>query len=182
MSARRIIGRLSRLRRARDGATAVEFALLLPFLLLLYLGGYELTQALSTYRKLTDATTQIANIVAQYTTMSALDVTSVCQASTQIMAPNSATGLKIVVTEVSTDANKNATVTWSQAYNGGTAYTAGASWTLPTGLAMASSSYVLVQTSYVYSPTIGAAYVPSITMSNKIYMLPRQSTTINYTG
>lgn len=36
---------------------AIEFALLVPVLLLMYLGGYELTQALSTYRKLTDTTT-----------------------------------------------------------------------------------------------------------------------------
>ena len=51
--------------RARGGATAVEFALLLPFLLLLYLGGFELTQALSTYRKLTDTTAELASIVSQ---------------------------------------------------------------------------------------------------------------------
>ena len=47
---------------------------------------------------------------------------------------------------------------------------------------MANTSYVLVQTTYVYTPTIGAAYVPVIPMHNSIYMLPRRSTTIAYTG
>jgi Flp pilus assembly protein TadG len=167
---------------ARGGATAVEFALLLPALLLLYLGGYELTRALSTYRKVTDTTTEIASIVSQYSTMSSSDVSSVLGASTQIMAPNSTANLKLVLSEISTDAHSNATVTWSQAYNGGTVLTAGSAVTLPAGLAMANTSYILVQTAYSYTPTIGAAYVPTIPLSDSIYMLPRQSSSITYTG
>jgi Flp pilus assembly protein TadG len=168
--------------RARSGVAAVEFALVLPVLLLLYLGGFELTQALSIYRKLTDTTTEIASIVSQYAVISSSGVTSVFDASTQIMYPHSAANLKIVLSEVSTDVNSNATVTWSQAYDGAAPLTAGAAVVMPAGLAMANTSYVLVQTTYLYTPTIGAAYVKPITLRNSIYMLPRRSPTIAYTG
>jgi Flp pilus assembly protein TadG len=168
--------------QARRGSTAVEFALLLPFLLLFYLGGYELTQALSTYRKLTDTTTEIGSIVSQYPTLSAANLSSIFGASSQIMAPYSASNLKIVLSEVTTDASNNATVTWSQGYNGGIPLAAGTAVSMPAGLAMPSSNYILVQTSYLYSPTIGAAYVPQIALGDSIYMLPRQSTSITYTG
>jgi Flp pilus assembly protein TadG len=170
------------LREARDGATAVEFALLLPFLILLYLGGYELTQALSTYRKLTDTTTEIGSIVSQYPTLSAANLNSIFGATSQIMSPYSASKLAIVVSEVTTDSSNHATVTWSQGYNGGLPLTAGTAVSLPSGLAMPSTSYVLVQTAYQYSPTIGAAYVPTIALSDSIYMLPRQSSSIAFTG
>ena len=53
---------------------------------------------------------------------------------------------------------------------------------MPAGLAMANTSYILVQTTYLYTPTIGAAYVKPISMHNSIFMLPRRSTTIAFTG
>jgi Flp pilus assembly protein TadG len=168
--------------RARRGAAAIEFAILVPVLLLLYLGGFEITQALSTYRKLTDTTTEIANIVSQYAGLSAANITSIFDASTQIMTPRSAASLTIVLSEVSTDASSNPTVTWSQAYNGAVALTQGAAVAMPAGLAMPNTSYILVQTTYRYTPTIGAAYVKPIPMNNSIYMLPRRSPTIAYTG
>lgn len=182
MTRARFRGCLIAFARARRGVAAVEFALLLPFLLALYLGGYEITQALSLYRKLTDTTTEIANIVSQYAIMSSSDVNSVFAASTQIMMPASATNLKIVLSEVSTDASSNPTVTWSQAYNGASALQASSKVTLPAGLAMANTSYILVQTTYQFTPVIGAAFVPPISLHNQIYMLPRRSNSITYTG
>jgi len=182
MTRARLSGCLIAFARARSGVAAIEFALLLPFLLALYLGGFEITQALSTYRKLTDTTTEIANIVSQYAVMSSTDVASVFAASSQIMTPASATNLKIVLSEVSTDANSNPTVTWSQAYNGASALQANSQVSLPAGLAMANTSYILVQTTYQYTPVIGAAFVRPISLHNQIYMLPRRSSSIAYTG
>ena len=69
----------------RRGVAAVEFALIAPVLLTLTLVGYETAMALSTYRKLTDTTVEMANVAAQYTTMSASDVSTVMNASAQIM-------------------------------------------------------------------------------------------------
>lgn len=178
----RITAHLANFRRADDGLAAVEFAMVLPLLLLLLLGGFELTQAASTYRKATDTTSQVAAIVSQFTIMSPDDVNSVFSATSQIMYPNSVTNLQIVLSEVSTDANKNATVDWSQAYQGATALIKGSPIALPPGLGMASTSYILVQTTYLYKPTIGSAFIKNIPLHASIFMLPRRSNSIVYTG
>jgi len=167
----------------RRGVAAVEFSLVLPFLLILYFGGYQTTQAVSAYRKLSDATVELGNVTAQYTTMSATDVSNVFNASSQIMAPDSTTNLKIVLSEITTDASSNATVTWSQAYQGGTALGVGTSVTLPAGLGAPNTSYIFVQTNYTWTPGFANSFVStSIPMSDQFYMIPRNSANIPYTG
>jgi Flp pilus assembly protein TadG len=182
MRTQRLFSFWSRWRLDRRGVSAVEFALILPTFLILYLGGFEISNATATYRKVTDTTVELANVTAQYTTMASSDVTTVMSASAQIMAPYSTSSLKIVLSEITTDANNNATVTWSQSYNGGTPLTVGAAVTLPTGYGSKSTSYILVNTTYSYVPTIGASFVGTIPMSDQLYMLPRQSPSIPYTG
>jgi len=73
-------------------------------------------------------------------------------------------------------------VTWSQAYNGGTALAVGASYTLPSSLRTASTSYMLVQTAYSWSPLVTGGPFGAINMTDQIYGLPRQSSSIPYTG
>jgi Flp pilus assembly protein TadG len=139
-------------------------------------------EAATVYRKLTDTTVQIANVTAQYTTMGSPDVANVLGASSQIMTPYSASNLSIVLSEVTTDNAGKGSVTWSQAYQGGTALAAGASVTMPGGFKTANTSYILVQTTYAYQPVIGGAFVKPISMTNQMFMLPRSSSSIPYTG
>jgi len=182
MRAGRLLQRWRQWRDDTRGVAAVEFAFTVPVLLIVYLAGFELSQAMATYRKLSDTTVELANISAQYTTMGSLDVTSVMNASSQIMSPYPTQNLGIVLSEVTTDASSNATVTWSQASSGATALPVGQAITLPSGLASPSTSYILVQTTYRYTPTVGANFIGPIPMTDQIYMIPRSSPTIPYTG
>jgi len=166
----------------KRGASAVEFALIVPFLLTIYIGGLETAQGVATFRKLTDTTVELANVTAQYTTMSSTDVSNVMNASAQIMAPFPTSNLSIVLSEITTDANGNATVTWSRPYNGATAMTVGSPVTLPSGMATASASYIFVNTSYTYVPAIVYGILGSIPLGDQIYMRPRQSASIPYTS
>ena len=161
---------------------AVEFALTVPVLIIACLGGYEAFQAAAAYRKLSATTVQLANVVSQYTTMSSGDVSTVMAASSQIMAPFPTSNLSIVLTEITTNASSQATVTWSQAYNGGAALTQGSSYTLPTSLKTASTSYMLVQTAYRWAPLVTGGPFSTINMTDQLYGLPRQSPSIPYTG
>jgi Flp pilus assembly protein TadG len=165
----------------RRGVGAVEFALVVPIVIVVYLAGFEIAEAASVYRKLTDTTVQLANVTAQYSTMSGADVSNVMGASSQIMTPYATGPLSIVLSEVTTDANGAATVTWSQESNGA-ALKCGSAVTMPAGFATANTSYILVQTTYGYTPTIGAAFVGPIKMADQIFMVPRQSPSIPYTG
>jgi len=62
---RRVLRAFVRLRRATEGVAAVEFALILPLMLLLYLGSAETTQAVIAGRKAAVAARTVADLVAQ---------------------------------------------------------------------------------------------------------------------
>jgi Flp pilus assembly protein TadG len=170
-----------RLAADRRGVAAVEFALVVPVVIVAYLAGFEVMEAATVNRKLTDTTVQIANITSQYTTMSSIDVGNVLGASAQIMTPYPTTSLSIVLSEVTTNAAGAGSITWSQAYQG-TALAAGTPVTMPSGFQTPNSNYILVQTTYAYQPVIGGAFVKPISMTNQIFMLPRSSASIPYTG
>jgi Flp pilus assembly protein TadG len=172
---------LRRFARDRRGVAAVEFALVVPVVIVVYLAGFEVMEASTVYRKVTDTTVQLANVTSQYTTMSSTDVTNVLDASSQIMTPYPTTSLSIVLSEVTTNNKGVGRVAWSQAYQGA-ALATGKKVTMPTGYQTPNTSYILVETTYAYEPVIGGAFVKPITMTNQIFMLPRSSSSIPFTG
>ena len=169
-------------RRADDGAALLEFALIVPALLVVYLGGYQASQAVAVYRKTADTTVELANVAAQYTTMSNADVMSVMNASSQVMYPYNTSSLAIVLSEIATDTNGKATVQWSVPNSNGTALAKNSTVNLPAGMAMPSTFYMLVNTSYQYTPWANFGFSNPVNMKSQIYMLPRESASIAYTG
>jgi len=170
-----------RLLRDARGVAAVEFAMTVPLLILVYAGGFEIAQAATVFRKVTDTTVQLANVTSQYTTLATPDINNIFAASSQIMDPYSTAPLTIVLSEVLTDSTGSTTakVVWSQGYpNPTTKLPVGSSVTMPTGLPSPNSNYILVQTTYLYTPTVGAAFISNIPITNQIFMIPRESPSI----
>jgi Flp pilus assembly protein TadG len=171
-----------RWRRDAKGLAAVEFALVSPMLILFYLGGYEASDAVATYRKLADTTVTLADVTTQYTSMSSTDMQSVYNASSLIMSPYSSSGLSIVVSEITTNAASVATVTWSKGFNGGVGLTCGRVFTLPAGMTLASTSYIFIQGGYTFTLPTGFAFKHNLPLTDQIFELPRASASIPYTG
>jgi Flp pilus assembly protein TadG len=166
----------------RSGVAAVEFALLVPVVIVVYLGGFEVMEAATVSRKLTDTTVQIANVTSQYTSMNSIDVGNVLGASSQIMTPYATNNLSIVLSQVTVQDSGVGLVVCSQGYQGGVALTSGTTVTMPAGFQTKDASYILVQTTYAYQPVIGGAFIQPITMTNQIFMLPRSVSTITCSG
>jgi Flp pilus assembly protein TadG len=179
----RFLSNWGRLRRDSRGVAAVEFALVVPGVIVIYALGFELAQASTVYRKLTDTTVQLANVTSQYTTVGDPDLNNILGASSQIMAPYSTSPLTIVLTQVKTDASSNPTVSWSVSYPSTvTPLIAGSSVLMPAGMASPNTHYVLVQSTYAYAPTIGGAFMTGLPMSNQVFMIPRESPSIPCTS
>lgn len=165
-----------------SGLSAVEFALLLPVMLTLYLGGAEISQAVANYRLVDLTANTVTNLVSQYTTISASqEMPDILNAAVQVMYPNPANDVKVVVSLISIDAKGKATVAWSQTLHG-TARPAGQVVTVPASLDVANTNVILGETTYAYAPSIDFMNLGAFDLYSSIYMLPRASTTINLTS
>ena len=166
--------RLSRFGKDKGGVSAVEFALLSPLMIGLYLGGAVLSQGIAIDRKVTLTAGAIANLSAQVTTISSSDMTDIMTASSKIMAPYSTSTLQITLSCLSIDNNSAVKVKWS-ATQGGTARSAGSSVTIPANLAVANTQLLFSEVSYSYTPAVGHVITGSLTLSDTMYMSPRIS-------
>ena len=175
--ARRLSRKLRRLARDKRGVSAVEFAMLLPLMITLYLGGVELSQAVAIDRKVTLISRTLADLVAQVTSVNSTDMTNILAASSAIIAPYAPGSLKITVSSVTIDSNNVAKIAWSKTLNG-TARTVGTVVTLPTALNVANTSLIWGEASYGYTPTMGYVITGTLTLSDQIYMRPRLSDTV----
>jgi len=160
------------------GVAAVEFAIVLPFMLALYIGGIELGDAMAIEVKVTDTAHILADITSQNTSINNATMTAILGASSQTIAPYSASNLVVTVSEVSTDASGVATVTWSDSLQG-TPRPVGQSITLPSSLAgQANISLILGEVSYSYTPQLGYAITGTVGLSDSYYLFPRNSNSI----
>lgn len=160
--------------RERRAVSAVEFALLLPIMVTLFLGGTEITQGITIKRKTTIATRTIGDLVAQGTNITNTEMTAILAATSTVLAPFPASNLTMVISSVAIDANNNATVVWSDASAGGTARVVGSPVTLPTGLnAFPNTTLIWAEADYTYTPTIGYTITGSLQLKDKVYLRPR---------
>lgn len=156
--------------RACNGSSAVEFALILPLLLLLYLGGVEISQAVSIDRKLTLLARTVSDLVAQAATVTDDDLELIFDAAEAILAPYPANARVVVSSIVTQDGNS--TVRWSST-RGGTARAAGSTYVLPDGIAQDNSSVIAAEVAYDYQPAIGYVVTGTLTLGETVYMRPR---------
>src|SRR4051794_370448 len=147
--------RLAQFIRDRRGVSAVEFALLLPLMLSLYLGGFEVSQAVSISRKVTLVSRSVTDLIARDsdTSVSNTESSNALDAATAVVAPFSSSKLKTIVSQVKIDANGRATVDWSDARNP-SARSAGQVVSLPAGLVIPNTWLIWGEASYDYKPVI----------------------------
>lgn len=172
---------LRRFGRDRRGVSAVEFALLAPMMIGLYLGCVEISDGVGADRKVSLTASSLANLAAQVSTITDADMTNILNASTAIIAPYSAANLKITVSCLNIDSTGKVTVEWSDTRNG-TARSVGSSMTIPSALAVPSTHLIFAEVSYAYTPTVGYTITGTLNLSDTMYMSPRQSATVARTA
>lgn len=166
-------GRIGRFLSHQKGMAAVEFALIAPVLLFLYLGATDLTQALAIDRKLGLFASTVSDLVAQEKGISNNDIRGMVDAGTAIMRPFSTddTELRLTVFDL-TDGPPNVTCNWATA-------AAPASGALPQEmLTLAAGHYVVLATTwYEYQPMFGTVFNASVPLEQHSLHIVRQDIT-----
>src|SRR3954465_8160156 len=89
--------------RDRRGVSAVEFAMLLPLMVTLYLGTVEISQGVGIDRKVTLTTRTVAGLASQVSSINNADMTNMLNASSAVIVPYDTTKLKVTVSEITID-------------------------------------------------------------------------------
>jgi Flp pilus assembly protein TadG len=164
--------------RDRRGASAIEFAIIAPLMLALYVGVVEISEGVAADRKVTLTSGALANITSQATALDTASMTNILDASVAIMSPYTGT-ISAKVSCVKIDAGGIGRVAWGAANTGTTPHAPGDVISIPSDLAVPNSSVVFSEVSYLYVPVTG--FIPGwshisaegITLSDRMFMAPR---------
>jgi Flp pilus assembly protein TadG len=137
-------------RRDEKAVSALEFALLLPLMITVYLASFDISLVITADRRVTSIASSIGDLVGQATQINTDEMNDIFEAATAIIQPMDAAALSIVVTSVVADEDGETTVAWSQAHNG-SGETPGATFSLPNGIIQPLESVIVASVSYSYS-------------------------------
>ena len=159
---------------------AVEFALVLPLLLALYLGSVEASRLYTADRKVSTLASSMADLVSRQKGVIKLStLNDYFTAATTVMRPLSTTGLGQVVSLVQINSSGTATVKWSQASGQGANREVDSPFPLAASarinqLARGASGWLIAaEVFYSYEPMLGYIIRDAVQLRHTEYFLPR---------
>ena len=166
----------------RRGLAAVEFAFILPVMMVMLFGTVEVSTAIAIDRKVTLMARTLSDLTSQATKVEDTDFTNFFAASYGIMTPYPTTSavLSSTITEIYVDASKVAHVQWSKGSAGSTALAPRDVVPISDKLAIAGTYLIMSQVSYSYTPTVGYVMKSALTMKDSAFTRPRQSQCVMY--
>lgn len=127
---------VTRLIKNEDGLGAVEFALLVPVLLALYVGAVELSVAMTVDKKVSKASAIATDIISQFENVDKTTLTEMVGIAQSIVAPYDSSTLGMQVVGINIDAAGTSTVAWSWNQANGRPFNAGDDIAIPAAFAI----------------------------------------------
>lgn len=169
------ICRLRGFRKGERGVISVEFALVLPILIILFIGLVEFTEAFSIDRKLSNVASTVSDLVSQEAAVTSASLNDMALVASELIKPYSAVPMSLVIVNVAADNDGAKTVAWSHppgSYTNGETYTG-----LPeTELMDPNTSLIVVEAVYNFTPTI-SRFLGTFQFSENAYFRPRRGQT-----
>jgi len=155
------------------GLAAIEFAMIVPLMLVLFFGVVEFSSGIAVDRKVTLIARTLSDLTSQNTSVTDTKLTNIFDASKGIMYPYSKTPVNARIVELYIDAGLAVHPIWT-ATSGTTPPTG--TVTVPTALKIAGTYVIYSEVSYNYVPAVGFVMTKTgIAMSDFTYTRPRQS-------
>ncbi|UCI07504.1 TadE/TadG family type IV pilus assembly protein [Mesorhizobium sp. B1-1-8] len=189
-----VMARAMRFCRDRRGVAAIEFAFIVPVLLIMYFITMEASQAIETSKKVSRIGSMVADLVTQQQTIVKADLDAIMKIGTSTLQPYNRSSPSIIITgiQITDEASPKVQVAWSRKVVG-TTYSADAAkdsiTTVPATLKIRNTFLVRVQSNLAYQPIITwsannakalglTAAFNNISMGETYYLRPRRSPTI----
>ena len=178
---------LSLFRKAQGGLAAVEFALILPFLITLFFGVVELSMALVCRADVSIMVSTAADLIAQESATTTSDISNIYSAAGTVMYPYYAGGssgkptirITSIIYDTTTGSTTSGKVAWTceQAGTGTLSPTTrniGDTVPLPQAIMVANGSVIMAEVAYNYSSPTTQVVTNAINMTNVWYTKPRR--------
>lgn len=166
----------------RRGIAAVEFALVVPILIVLYIGTVEMNAALTIDRKLSQAASAVADLVAQESSITQGELNDVMDIARSIFDPYPTGEVHIVVAGVLMEEDYKPRVQWSQGLNASQwAKGAPPPIDIPNELIKTKDTFLVVtHATYTYKPTFVTLFkdifsTSQIELEDNYFLRPRIS-------
>ena len=177
-----LLARLQLLARIEDGVAAVEFALVLPIMLLVYIGSVEASAAISMDRRVLSITGALGDLVARSdTTIPAATLEDYFKAAAGMMTPYPADELRQEVSQIEVRADGTTVLSWCRRYvDDDMSVCPARTITLPAAITNISrGKFVIVaEAAYTYTPLYGFAFNQPIRLYRENFFMPRFGGTI----
>jgi len=172
---------IERFQRAETGVAAVEFAMILPIMLLLYIGMVEGSTLISMDRKVQSVSGAVGDLVARSNGAIIKDtVDDYVKVAGGIMTPYADDTLEQIISQVYVDDKGEARVKWSMRYVGKERQSLGAHekealYLLPDAIvAIAPEQFVIVsEAATTYTPLYGIVFDKAINLYRENFYMPR---------
>ena len=162
----------------RRGTSAIEFALVLPVMLTVYIAGTEISNGIAIDRKVTLTAHTVTDLVSRATNISTADMGDILTASAAVVSPFLPNYLAFTVSEIYIDNNGNAKVWGFSCSYQGTPHNIGDPVTLPSQLIVNNSYLIWGEAQYSYTPAIPYVISGTLNLADQIFMSPRSSLSV----
>lgn len=183
-----IVQMVRRFLRLESGVAAVEFALIMPIMLSLYLGCSEAAALLTADRKVQSVAGAIGDLTARANeTIARAQLEDYFLAATSIMNPYDTADLVQTITAVSVSSIGEATVLWSVRYANGTfagtvpEHQVGKPYNLPAEMIDIAKGQTVIaaEAEYSYRPLLGIVFKEQLDLHRSALFMPRFGGAIN---
>lgn len=162
---------VKRLLREQRGSAAVEFAFIVPILLLMYYGMVEATQALLVDRRVGVVNTTVGDLIAQRPQVKKSDIADIFKISTTILKPFPSNNLGIRVVSIEVNPGGVPTEQWRETHG-----------TMPNPVDLSDikektpgAAFIRAETAYTYQSPLGRIFPQAFVFKHKMDFKPRSS-------
>jgi len=157
---------------ARKGSAALEFAIIAPMMIFLLFGSVDLLDMLGANKRLQNAASSLADVVARDTEVSNSEVAGLWAALNILMYPDQGGAANIRISSVSIESATTARVVWSEG-RGMTPRVANSTVTLPSAMMNPGTSVIMAESTYAYSSPLGFLLAGPVTLRHDAYRRSR---------